>query len=1030
MRTGLGRLLARPTASRASVFSLTVWNPLQSTLSRNHQRIIASSSAVADAATENTFANTTLEQLPPSKKRSTSKADKNISFTIRKEPGRAPSELISPGIRRFANVWKGDLGFQSDVASDKPHPARRVDSDECRHDLGLWLQLLQYRARVRGPDGVALIWRGMRARNVELPTAGPEADIFWRTFLRHPDLTTDVIDYAVQIRRTKYLTYLPLYETVMAMMLADSSPSTLAWHGRLKEHYYIPSRALTNLCTCAASSNLSLNAFQKIYVDIKSRSDFIYDAMITALWRRNDTKKAMDWHAFLLRHGDMPSAAMSRSPMVHQLQRFDRKLSPTRFLGEGKKLPETDKAKLQPVPAATPREPTNKTTNPEVEFSRGGMYSLMGQAHGIAPKHFSDEFCARLFATKAFSTSFIISCLNMFGVQKIGPLALREMASRAGSPQAVTAKINDLQRAGIALGTDFFSRAIRRLARDNRGEILRSLLTSDQHPDVLEDMTLQRELLASYIEQDDWVSVHRTLTLLTLFHDDLAPQESWNILLRHYIRTRDLEKIQLVLEDMQMNGIQVTAHSIRRLYKCCLTRRQPAKRPDVTDVYSKRDYLIVVTNIFFRIMDLGQLLPSRYWHEIIRRYGMTGRFEDLSRLCIRLAHYYSPSTNPEASPHRRLLHVASPTYNPIVGADDVDPRLAMQLHSSHPAHPLRQIFSPAALRAIVGWGFEYGSKQLRDHPERMRTYMLIDGKRVDDLQWPSHITPPSPSTTYLSGIGLIDALIEIGVNVETAVVRRAVMLRLWQLLSPGRSVVKSNVQAKAVNPYSLEQILDCLLDQWRGPPLFPGLLLNTDDVLKRAKKKRKKQKKQRRTEQGNGVLTSQQLSQDTLSTDLRKPNVSQTDTQSHLPLVSSASTPAQVPLHLPQQSSRNQTSSSSRQRLVHPRYPTILDGLVPKRTESSDSILLSEQEIIRRRTQLAYAVFGTAPAVGGKRSMYGRKRIDLNLWMRSVKAWARRPLASKARMFDGVRWSWKGAVTRASQLRRRSHFHVEKPTAK
>jgi pentatricopeptide repeat protein len=848
------------------------------------------------------------------------------------------------------------------VASSQTNPARRVDSEEHRHDLNLWRQLLQYRIRTQGPGGAASIWHGMRARDVDLPTAGLQADIFWQTFLRLPDLVTSVVDHAMDLKRRKNITYEPLYETIMAQQLEESAPQTMAWHGRLQEHYHIPSHALKALCIPAASSKASLDAFKKMYVEVRGRSNFIYDAMITALWRRNKTKEAMDWHAFLVRYDDMPSVEMSRSSMMHEFRRFGGSLSLTRLLEIEKKLPEPSRGKVRPVLEPASEAIANAPPIPELRFSREVMYSFIGQAHGIAPKHFSDEFCSRLFATRAFSISLVISCLNMFGVQTIGPLALREMASRAGGPHAITAKINELRGAGIALGTDFFSKAVRRLARDNRGEILHSLLTSDQHPEVLEDMALQRELLASYIEQDDWLSVHRTLTLLTLFHDDLAPQESWNILLRHYSRSRELEKVQQILEDMRINGVQVTAHSVRRIYTCCLIRRQAPRRPDETDIYNKEiDYLNVVTNIFFRIMDSGQLLPSRHWHELLKRYGMTGRFEEVAKLCLRLVRYYSPSTDLDTTTDHQSFPSAVGSYDPIVDGDDIDPRLATQLHPSHRANPLRRIFSPAAVQAIISWGFKYGSRQLHDHPERMRIDMRSGKakdkrKQVNDLHWPRHVAPPSPRMTYLRGVDLIGSLVENGVNVEVAVVRRAITLRLWQLFSPFQSALKANIEAKALNPYSLEEIMSCLLDQWRGPPLFPGLLLDTEKALVKPTRDAKKQRKQ-------------------------------------------------VP------------------------SPTILDGLVPGCFASLKSTELSEEEIARRRTQLAYTVFGEVPGVGGKRSLYSQK-IDQTLWARSVYAWARRPIDSNDRIFEGLHWTWKGADARASHRPSRSRFCVDKPKAR
>lgn len=62
------------------------------------------------------------------------------------------------------------------------------------------------------------------------------------------------------------------------------------------------------------------------------------------------------------------------------------------------------------------------------------MSSIVGDVHNIREKELNDAFCARLFATTAFSIDLIITGLRMLGMRTVGNLALREIAARAPSP--------------------------------------------------------------------------------------------------------------------------------------------------------------------------------------------------------------------------------------------------------------------------------------------------------------------------------------------------------------------------------------------------------------------------------------------------------------------------------------------------------------------------------------------------------------------------------------------------------------------
>jgi hypothetical protein len=751
-------------------------------------------------------------------------------------------ELPHTRARTEIGIWKVEHDVESMFSMQGYNSKDNEESDEI---LAL-LALLQSMARTLGKEGIALAWHQMRGKGlVHIPIVGPAALSIWRIFLMNSQLHEDIFEYAVELRDSTGYVYVSLYESLLGERLATASEDTFLYHRRFKDAYTIPRNALRRLVDRATTSTKSLAIFMDLYSDNYSNSDPIYDAIITRLVGRHMYQDALVWHTKLFTCGDFPSTAVSNSALMDRFQRFRNRIAATSLLEH---IPPPQRTTMLDSGA------TVRRIDGSLQFNRETMYSMLGEKHGIEPKTFTDEFCARLFATKAFSTPLVISSLKMFGIQAIGPLALREMIIKEIDLDKIKRQIKELATAGISIGTSVFSRAVMKLCEDGRADLLRSLLDSDQHPDVLEDTPLQRKLLASYISRDDWSSAHRTLMVLTLFHEDPA-QESWNLLLRHYLRQnptssrRDAviqaqqmkKKVQQVVFDMSMANVQVTAESLQSIFRQLLAPRRSGRRPIACPrIGSSLDDLNLVTNTLFQFTSNRQVLPAMYWRELIRRYGMMGRFESMARLCLELARLYSPPSELQL-----LLYTQKPSTvvlrDPSVADYDIDPRPASTLDVKHPAHPFQQLFGAAAVRALVTWGFQLGTHVLQNHPERKRYHLSLQD-RVRDAPWPSHIQPPSLGQTFLRGISLIERLRENGVSVDTGVLKKTIRQRLWQLFSPTLSWRMTNRRAQLLNPYSLEECLQGVLDTWKGPTLFSSLLLSKfegpasrqDDVLQPA----------------------------------------------------------------------------------------------------------------------------------------------------------------------------------------------------
>src|SRR2546429_6110405 len=89
---------------------------------------------------------------------------------------------------------------------------------------------------------------------------------------------------------------------------------------------------------------------------------------------------------------------------------------------------------------------SNKSNNPSTDHDT----TLNQKSLDKASKRpaYSDEFCARLFATTAFGVDFILQGMQMIGVDEVGPLALRELAIREENCDSVSNRLAQLSYVG------------------------------------------------------------------------------------------------------------------------------------------------------------------------------------------------------------------------------------------------------------------------------------------------------------------------------------------------------------------------------------------------------------------------------------------------------------------------------------------------------------------------------------------------------------------------------------------------------
>jgi hypothetical protein len=462
----------------------------------------------------------------------------------------------------------------------------------------------------------------------------------------------------------------------------------------------------------------------------------------------------------------------------------------------------------------------NTAPLPAIASSKRGLFtSLFTEMQNVGEKGFSDEFSARLFATKALTVSWVTSFLHAFNVKKIGPLALRAVGLRCESTKEFQYYIAEFGKNGISIGSSLFCRAVKKFADDGQVSMLKNLLNSNQHPENYDDKKLQHTVLVSAMAQRDRPTVRLSLALLSMFSPD-PKQKTMNALLRGYIELRYIKGVQTLSDRMKTEGVKITQSTIAHAMKYLLRPRLLAKRPNMLDSRFQFDDLGLVTNLTLRALQGGTELLEWHWVELFKRHAMKN-FVSLERFCHATIDAYQLLRD-----KARYIEPARTTGHVSVEIPDTIPDdhvIRVSLPFGDTANPLHYFFTQRRMQYIIAWGFHEGRRRLSVFRQRSVHPSVRRGTESQiarESSWPSSLLPPPPSTTFLCGLDVVQRLAEQGIPVTTTAVEWVLKERLWTLFGPGRSSRRVNVDAMALNPYGVVEILRAADEQWRGPTLF------------------------------------------------------------------------------------------------------------------------------------------------------------------------------------------------------------------
>lgn len=669
----------------------------------------------------------------------------------------------------FKALWR-----QTNVASPRRVGKLIVDRSEHRTNMKLWVELLDYRQRIDGFAGVVEIWSGMRYRKVDLPVSGDEADILWTTLLNaciladeqkaHKRLRDSILDYAKDLHQRCGAVWPKLYPYIVGRWLRIKPHMAWVAHKLLVEDHgmsNVPLADLVHDCIVSLKRGDARRAFHAVHQASGQRC--LYDRFLPDITKNLDDREALRWHRDFIKIGDGPSPDVFALPAIQRLFALD----------GNKSLPMLHQTKMT-------RFKMFGDGDKYLPLTRANMSTLVGEVHGIKPKNVSDIFVAKLFATRAFSLSLVIQGLGIFGVDRLGPLALHEMVLKAGTSVEFSNGLAELKSMGIAVDPSVYGRLLERVAHDGQTHLFQILMASDQHPEAYDDAPTQESLLVSFLEKGDMHSAHLTLLALSIAgHAEHI--RAWNRVLQHYIQEQNYAAITKTMRYMQDSRMPPTMSTLNTINRYVLPPRAQGKAPAKAGLKARiLRPLQFTTNAYMFAAQKKVYVRHSLWKEQLRRYAMTGEWDECERLVYWLLSWYGRHKSSRDPSGRRAHWYGMQT--------------------------LRGVFPPVMQKALIHWGLRCAghSKLLY----RGATYSKTSGG-----------APAEECQPWARGLLLARKLNESGIPVARIDVRRALTIRLLPLFGPAYSVKPINEEARRHNHLTLADYIKHANEVW-GENLF------------------------------------------------------------------------------------------------------------------------------------------------------------------------------------------------------------------
>lgn len=658
------------------------------------------------------------------------------------------------------------LDFESDLStpSSTSTSVRLVDYDFLQQNIELWEILFTFRQRVYGVEGAASIWSRLSSLNYTNFPQIHTSETLMKGFIEMASHKKALLyDLCQFLYKTYRLTGIAppkefnVYGSVMLNVLRTSLNEIQTYHSLL-EHLPPTKEQLCDLIIKSSGifnsvpDSTMLQTFQELCFELPSCVD-MYDLLIPALCNDGSYDSAMAWHKALIKHKDLPTSALSVEALVAHL----------RIAGQN------DAVQNMIRKIGHHLKPTKATPVVLEETEKGGFLDLVSELEKKSPLNsvsspvITDDFCARLLATRFFGIPTIVNGLSMLNVKEVGPQSVREILLRVIDNEKCDISLAKeylllLEKAAISIGNSTFCRLVRKLIADENAEMLYDVAVCDQHPDELDNWKLQEKFLAQFQASGDVRNFDRTLTVLLFEQSDTAYDTKYmNYLTRVALSKGDYNLLMHLLEQMRVRQLPVLHETRTWMFATMMPERLtvPGKRRGVPH-HTRTDRFISALKY---IMLGGTRVTPYEWEDPIRTLLISGRLAEYEDLLCYILKFHSD----ESFRNSQMVNL-----HPLKGTEKVTYKV------SHWTNLLKY----SRIAEIFAFGWYHTSRRYNTIP-------------VSGITMEERASKIAKHPTFWS-LRLLVRLRELGYPIERAVVAEFCKRRLWTFFSLGHRERKRN----------------------------------------------------------------------------------------------------------------------------------------------------------------------------------------------------------------------------------------------
>jgi len=686
------------------------------------------------------------------------------------------------------------LKEQADVADVSSLGTKLVDEPRLRGNFHLWWSLLGFKRRVYSDSGVKDVWKGLRIRSIDLPVRGSHATLIWQIFLKtgfqDEDFLEEVWEYIKDLD-SRNRRWAGVYQLIVGHFLVTDASKARIWHKRLYPRHAPPfwPAFMRGVLKQGVEAHIVLREIHAVI----ERPAGLYGSIIPFLCSMGLFTEAMKWHRHCISFDDLPGNTAAADKLLEWTAKYgslqEMSMLMLSFIQMGVRVKESS---LIALIISRPKK-------------LEALGFILAEANRVDRSVMGDRFWAVVLRQVQLGTSVIFRCMQAFG----GGLSVGRR-----TVEALKQRMDCSREKALSLLAEFGMRVQGvEVVPDAEPSELAGRLVQQIGARGLAGMEELEFLLKESLDTRNWEMFDQALSLPS---PGEPTAKVYDLIFQSQLRRGTLGDGINLLDHMRKSSISISSTSLRLLVRAILPPRKRAKNPNTMPGFTN-DNLIDLIGILTSLLRSGLTnLEPALWREIFKRLGMKRRLSDLETLALGLVEWYHPARSSITRHRFSILKFDLPealTSHPDLQSTPRIPPLS-------PLSPLRLLFPPQFIHAIIQWGF------LTFRPYSPDLHESIPPPPPPEVrQLPPKFSEFAPCVaTFTWGIALARELKALGVHVDTRSVLRAVRTRFAVLYNApeanGRPVVLSgrriNHMAVALNHLSLAEMVDIIEKAWGG----------------------------------------------------------------------------------------------------------------------------------------------------------------------------------------------------------------------